>query len=47
MIMRQFLKSVWSFLECLGRARASAILARQGLHKEACDLMIKKVNQVN
>jgi len=35
MIMRKRIDSVWSFLVCLGRARAAASLARQGMHDEA------------
>ena len=28
--MKQFLDSIWSFLETMGEARAAAYLARQG-----------------
>lgn len=39
--MRQVLESIWSFLECIGRAKAAAALARHGMHKEARALMLK------
>jgi len=33
--MKQFLNSVWNFLEAMGEARAASILARAGKMKEA------------
>jgi hypothetical protein len=33
--MKQFLNSVWNFLEAMGEARAASVLARAGKMEEA------------
>jgi len=33
--MKQFLNSVWNFLEAMGEARAASVLARSGKINEA------------
>ena len=33
--MKQFLNSVWNFLEAMGQARAASVLARSGKITEA------------
>lgn len=33
--MKKIVKSIWSFLEAFGEARAAAVLARQGRIEEA------------
>ena len=33
--MKQFLNSVWNFLEAMGQARAASVLARAGKMNEA------------
>jgi len=33
--MKQFLNSVWNFLEAMGKARAASVLARAGKINEA------------
>lgn len=39
---KRILKSIYSFFEDLGRARAAGVLAQQGRHEEAKRLMISK-----
>jgi hypothetical protein len=40
--MKNFLNTLSSLFESIGKARAAAHLARCGLHKEARDLMLAK-----
>jgi hypothetical protein len=37
--MKSFLNAIYEILESIGRAKAAAHLSRQGMHKEAQDLM--------
>jgi len=39
--MKQFLNSVWNFLEAMGEARAASVLARAGKITEAKALYAK------
>lgn len=40
--MKKFWKSVYCFLESMGRARAAAVFARQGNHKMAQEIISGK-----
>jgi hypothetical protein len=39
--MKRFFKKLLEVIESLGRAKAAASLSRQGLHKQARELMLK------
>ena len=39
--MKQFLDSIWIFLEAMGEARAASVLARAGKISEAKALYVK------
>jgi len=39
--MKQFLNSVWNFLEAMGEARAASVLARAGKMDEAKAIYVK------
>jgi len=39
--MKQFLNSVWNFLEAMGEARAASVLARAGKMAEAKAIYVK------